>query len=79
MKAMEPAEAVDLLENFATSGATWLLLSSTSYTQLASAGGASWEKQNSLNLQQTPFDLDKPLMVYSENNNSGGPCLPPVR
>ena len=65
---METSHAIDLLENFAMSGASWLLLGSAAYIQPASA---SQNKKQYLNLQLAPFHLDRPLIVFSENVGSG--------
>ena len=72
-QGVETSHAIDLLENFAMSGASWLLLGSAAYTQPASA---TRSQKQYLNLQLAPFNLDRPLIVFSENIGSGMP-LPP--
>ena len=49
-------------------GASWLLLGSAAFIQPASA---SQRQKQYLNLQLAPFNLDRPLIVFSENVGSG--------
>ena len=72
---MEPREAVDLLENLAMSGATWLLLGSASRTQQAPSKGNPKQSKLYLSLQEAPFNLKEPLMIFSESRNSGQPLF----
>ena len=68
VQGVETSHAIDLVENFAMSGASWLLLGSAAFIQPASA--LQRQKQY-LNLQLAPFNLDRPLIVFSENIGSG--------
>lgn len=74
-QGMEPREAVDLLESFAMSGATWLLLGSASRMQQAPSKGSSRQSRLYLSLQEAPFNLKDPLMAFSESRNSSEPLL----
>ena len=74
-QGMEPREAVDLLESFVLSGATWLLLGSASRTQQAPSKGSSRQSRLYLSLQEAPFNLKDPLMAFSRSRNSSEPLL----
>ena len=57
------------------SGATWLLLGSASRTQQAPSKGSSRQSRLYLSLQEAPFNLKEPLLVFSESRNSSEPLL----